>query len=88
MARRYVRVLDDKIKRLKGRVEMGTATAEDIAWLQRVDDMKQSRQERRKINLNPKPPEPVIKQKRLRLGQNPDTLHIQRYHHPHSRRGI
>ena len=84
MARRYVRALDDKIKRLKERVEMGTATEEDLAWLQKMDAAKQPKP-KRTINLNP---EKEKRQKRPKLGQYPDTPHIQRYHHPHSRRGI
>ncbi len=37
MARRYVRALDEKVKRVKEHVEMGTATEEEVAWLTRID---------------------------------------------------
>jgi hypothetical protein len=37
MARRYVRALDEKIKRVKEHVELGTATEEEVAWLTKID---------------------------------------------------
>jgi len=100
MARRYVRALDEKIKRVKEHVEMGTATEEEVAWLTKIDatialygkpypNRSKIARRQRTINLNPGPdPGREKRQKRPKLGQHPDTPHIQRYHHPHSRRGI
>lgn len=82
MARKYIRVLAEKIESVRARIQSGTATEEEIAWLQKVDTAKQRG---RTINLNPGKEK---RQKRPKLGQYPDTPHIRRYHHPHSRRGI
>ncbi len=81
MARKYRNALQDKIDRVEKAVQSGTATEEEIAWLQKIDTIKQRK---RSISLNPGK---ETRQKRLKLGQSPNTPHIRRYHHPHSRRG-
>ena len=43
MARRYHRVLAEKIAAMKSRIELGIATQEERAWIQQMDIPKPSK---------------------------------------------
>ena len=84
MARRYHRVLAEKIAAMKSRIELGIATQEERAWIQQMDIPKPSKNPIDRINAGLREPQVKHPKRPKRSGVAP----IQRCRHPYSRRGI
>lgn len=81
MARRYHRVLAEKIAAMKRRIELGIATQEERAWIQQMDIPKPSKNPIDRINAG-------LLQPQVKHPKRSGVAPIQHYRHPNSRRGI